>query len=48
MKLTNMDVYLDWPKSIKVVNLREFIIETLLTKGQVIRWSIIEIKDFWF
>ena len=45
MKLTNIDFYLDWPRSIKVVNLRKFIIENLVKKGKVIRWSIIEIQD---
>ena len=44
MKLRKVDFYLDWPRSIKVVNLRRFIIENLMTKGKVIRWSIVDIK----
>ena len=44
MKLSKVDFYLDWPKSIKVMNLRKFIIQNLMKKGRVIRWSIIEIK----
>ena len=45
MKLRKLDFYLDWPESIKIINLRSFIIENLMTKGEVIRWSIVEIKD---
>ena len=45
MKLSNYDFYLDWPTSIDVINLRRFIIESIIKKGDVIRWSIIEIKD---
>ena len=44
MKLSKVDFYLDWPVSIKIINLRTFIIENLLKKGRVIRWSIVEIK----
>ena len=46
MKLCKCDFYLDWPNSIDVKDLREFIIASLIDKGEVIRWSIIEIKDF--
>ena len=45
MKLSKVDFYLDWPKSIKVKDLRRFVMETLMSKGLVIRWSIIDIKD---
>jgi len=45
MKLSKCDFYLDWPNSNDVINLRKFIIESLIKKGDVIRWSIIEIKD---
>ena len=44
MKLRKVDFYLDWPVSIKIINLREFIIRNLMKKGEVIRWSIVDIK----
>ena len=45
MKLRKVDFYLDWPRSREIINLRRFIIENLMKKGEVIRWSIIDIKD---
>ena len=45
MKLINVDLYLDWPISIKIFNLRKFIIANLMKKGLVIRWAIVDIKD---
>ena len=45
MKLSSVDFYLDWPVSIKLKNLREFIIANLEKKGDVIRWSIIDIQN---
>ena len=45
MKLRKVDVYLDRPGSKKIINLRRFIIENLMKKGEVIRWSIVDIKD---
>ena len=45
MKLSSVDFYLDWPVSIKLENLREFIIANLEKKGDVIRWSIIDIQN---
>ena len=45
MKLSRVDYYLDWPVSIKIINLRGFIIGNLMKKGEVIRWSIVDIKD---
>ena len=45
MKLRKVDFYLDWPGSIKIINLRRFIIGNLMKKGEVIRWSIVDIKD---
>ena len=45
MKLSSVDYYLDWPVSIKLKNLREFIITNLGKKGDLIRWSIIDIQD---
>ena len=45
MKLSLVDYYLDWPVSIKLKNLREFIITNLEKKGDLIRWSIVDIQD---
>ena len=45
MKLSSVDYYLDWPVSIKLKNLREFIIVNLEKKGDLIRWSIVEIQN---
>ena len=45
MKLSSVDFYLDWPVSIKLKNLREFIIVNLEKKGDVIRWSIVDIQN---
>lgn len=45
MKLRKVDFYLDWPGSKKIINLRKFIIGNLMKKGEVIRWSIVDIKD---
>ena len=45
MKLSSVDYHLEWPVSIKLKNLREFIIKNLEKKGDVIRWSIVDIQD---
>ncbi len=45
MKLSSFDYNLDWPASIKVKNLREFIISNLEKKGDLIRWSIVDIQN---
>ncbi len=45
MKLSLIDYYLNWPVSIKLKNLREFIIANLEKKGDLIRWSIVEIQN---
>ena len=45
MKLSSVDFYLDWPVSIKLKNLRVFIIANLEKKGDVIRWSIVDIQN---
>ena len=45
MKLSSIDFYLDWPVSIKLKNLRKFIIANLAKKGDVIRWSIVDIQN---
>ena len=45
MKLSSVDYYLDWPVSIKLKNLRQFIIANLKKKGDLIRWSIVDIQN---
>ena len=45
MKLSSVDYYLDWPVSIKLKILREFIITNLEKKGDLIRWSIVDIQN---
>ena len=45
MKLISIDYYLDWPVSIKLKNLRKFIIANLEKKGDLIRWSIVDIQN---
>ena len=44
MRLRKVDFCLDWPTSVKIIDLRGFIIGILNKKGRVIRWSIIDIK----
>ena len=46
MKLSSVNYYLDWPVSIKLKNLREFIIVNLEKKGDLIRWSIVDIQNY--
>ena len=45
MKLSSIEYYLDWPVSVKLKNLREFIIANLEKKGDLIRWSIVDIQN---
>ncbi len=45
MKLIRVDLYLDWPISIEVINLRKYVMKNLMKKGEVIRWSIIDIQN---
>ena len=45
MKLSAVDFNLDWPATIKLKNLRGFIITNLEKKGDVIRWSIVDIQN---
>ena len=45
MKLSSVDYYLDWPVSIKLKNLRKFISTNLEKKGDLIRWSIVDIQN---
>ena len=44
MRLSKIDFYLDWPVSIKIIDLRRFIIGKLIKKGLVIRWAIVDIR----
>ena len=45
MILKKVDFYLDWSGSKNIIYLRRFITENLMKKGEVIRWSIVDIKD---
>ena len=45
MKLSSVNYYLDWPVSIKLKNLRKFIIANLEKKGELIRWAIVDIQN---
>ena len=45
MKLSSDDFYMDWPVSIKLKDLRKHIISNLEKKGDVIRWSIVDIQN---
>ena len=45
MKLIEFDFYIDWPVSIEVKNLRKFLMVNLSKKGDVIRWSIVDIQN---
>ena len=45
MKLSSVAFYLEWPVSIKIENLRKFIIANLEKNGDVIRWSIVDIQN---
>ena len=45
MKLSAVDYNLDWPVSIKLKNLRKFIVANLEKKGDVVRWSIVDIQN---
>ena len=45
MKLSSVDYYLDWPVSIKLKNLRGYIIANLEKKGDLIRWSIVDSQN---
>ena len=45
MKLSSVAFYLEWPVSIKLKNLREFVVGNLEKKGNVIRWSIVDIQN---
>ena len=46
MKLTEVNFSLDWPPSIDVKNLRKYVVTNLLKKGEIVRWSIINIQTY--
>ena len=45
MKLIKVDFYLDWPLSLKVIDLRKYVIDILAKKGEIVRWSIVDIQN---
>ena len=45
MILKKVDFYIDWPGSKNIIYLRRFITENLMKEGEIIRWSIVDIKD---
>ena len=45
MKLSKVDFYLDWPVSEEISNLRQFVVKNLSKKGEIVRWSIIDIES---
>ena len=45
MKLSKVDFYLDWPVSEEISNLRQFVVKNLSKKGEIVRWSIIDIQS---
>ena len=45
MRLIAYDFYMDWPAPIKIKNLRKFIVANLEKKGDLIRWSIVDIQN---
>ena len=44
MKLSEVDFYMELPVSIEVKNLRKYLTANLAKKGDVIRWSIVDIQ----
>tara|TARA_B100000073_G_scaffold319282_1_gene298062 strand:+ start:2414 stop:2605 length:192 start_codon:yes stop_codon:yes gene_type:complete len=44
MKLKNLEFQLQWPDEIKLVSLRKFITSNILKEGELVRWSIIDIR----
>ena len=44
MKLIQVDFFLEYPDSFNVINLRKYVVTNLIKKGEIIRWSIIDIQ----
>ena len=44
MKLINVEFDLNWPRNIELKNLRKYILNNISKRGEVIRWSINNIK----
>ena len=44
MKLTKVNLVIDWPVLIDIKDLRKHILANLTKKGDLIRWSIIDIQ----
>ena len=44
MKLIKVDFFLEYPDSFNVINLRKYVVTNLIKKGEIIRWSIIDIQ----
>jgi len=44
MKLINVEFDLSWPRNIELKNLRKYILNNISKRGEVIRWSINNIK----
>ena len=45
MKLENIDLTINWSDNLDVRSLRQFVVNNILTKGDILRWSINDIKD---
>ena len=45
MKLIKVDFFLEYPDSLKVIDLRKYVMTNLIKKGEIIRWSIIDIQN---
>ena len=45
MRLRSVEFNLDWPVAVEVKNLRGYVLEKLEKKGDLIRWSIVDIQN---
>ena len=45
MKISNVEFDLNWPSNIELKNLRKFILNNISKRGEVLRWSINNIKE---
>ena len=44
MKLDSIDIELEWPQNIKIIDLRRFIVSNFPKGVEIIRWYIDDIK----